>query len=62
MAHDRCNCYFSFRAIFCPFTPLTAQKIKMIKKKKKRKKKKRPGDIITLQTCTKNYGQMMFGS
>ena len=34
MAHDRCNCYFSFRAIFCPFTPLTAQKIKMIKKKK----------------------------
>ena len=31
MAHDRCNCYFSFWAIFCPFTPLTAQKIKILK-------------------------------
>ena len=27
MACDRCNCYFSFWAIFCPFTPLTAHKI-----------------------------------
>ena len=33
--HDRCNCYFSFWAIFCPFTPLTAQKIKILKKWKK---------------------------
>ena len=23
MARDTCNCYFSFWAIFCPFTPLT---------------------------------------
>ena len=29
MAHDGCNCYFSFWAIFCPFTPLTAQKTKI---------------------------------
>ena len=29
MACDTCNCYFSFSAIFCPFTPLTAQKIKI---------------------------------
>ena len=29
MAHDRCNFHFSFWAIFCPFTPLTAQKIKI---------------------------------
>ena len=36
MAHDECN-YFSFWAIFCPFNPLKAQKIK-IKKKKKWKK------------------------
>ena len=36
MAHDECN-YFSFWAIFCPFNPLKAQKIK-IKKKKKMKK------------------------
>ena len=35
MVHDRCNCYFSFWAIFCPFTPLTAQKIKILKKWKK---------------------------
>ena len=35
MAHDRCNCYFLFWAIFCPFTPLTAQKIKILKKWKK---------------------------
>ena len=32
-ACDRCNCYFSFWAIFCPFTPLPAQKIKISKKK-----------------------------
>ena len=34
MARDRCNCYFSFWAIFCSFNPLTAQKIKRKKKKK----------------------------
>ena len=28
MAHDECN-YFSFWAIFCPFNPLKAQKIKI---------------------------------
>ena len=36
MAHGRCNCYFWFWAILCPFTPLTAQKIKISKKWKKR--------------------------
>ena len=35
MACNRFNCYFSFWAIFCPFTPLTAQKIKILKKWKK---------------------------
>ena len=35
MEHDRCNCYFSFWAVFCPFTPLTTQKIKILKKWKK---------------------------
>ena len=35
LAHDRCNCYFSCWAIFCPFTPLTAQKVKIFKKMKK---------------------------
>ena len=32
MAHGRYNCYFSFWVIFCPFTPLTAQKMKISKK------------------------------
>ena len=32
---DRCNYYFSFWAIFCPFIPLKAQKIKIMKKWKK---------------------------
>ena len=35
MVHDRCNCYFSFWAVFCPFTPLTTKKIKILKKWKK---------------------------
>ena len=30
--HDRCNFRFSFWAIFCPFTPLKTQKIKILKK------------------------------
>ena len=34
MVRDRCN-YFSFWAIFCHFTPLTAWKIKIKKKWKK---------------------------
>ena len=51
MACDRCNFYvLVWRASFCPFTPLTAQKIKIKKKWKKH-----------LQ-CTKNYDQMMYGS
>ena len=32
MVHNRCKCYFSFWGIFCPFTSLTAQKIKILKK------------------------------
>ena len=42
VGHDRCNCYFSFWAIFYPFTPtptppppLKAQKISILKKWKK---------------------------
>ena len=36
IVRDRCNCYFSFWAIFCPLTPLSTQKIKILKKFKKR--------------------------
>ena len=35
MVCDWCNCHFSFRAAFCPFTPLTAQKIRITIKWKK---------------------------
>ena len=35
MACDRCNCYFPFWTTFCPFTPLTDQKIKFYKKWRK---------------------------
>ena len=31
MLYERCNCYFSFWAIFYLFTPLTAQKMKISK-------------------------------
>ena len=58
MTRDKFNCYFSFWAIFCPFTPLTAQKIKI----KKKKMKKAPIRIIILHMCTKKYDQMMYSS
>ena len=32
VARDRCNCYFSFWAIFCHFTPVTVRKMKISKK------------------------------
>ena len=35
MVRDRCNCYFTFWAVFCPFTRLTARKRKILKKWKK---------------------------
>ena len=57
MAHDGCNCYFSFWAIFCPFTPLTVQKMKSSKKLKKT-----PGYIITLHKCNKNHDHMLYCS
>ena len=37
MVCDICNCYFSIGAIFHNFTPLTAQKIEILKKWKKKK-------------------------
>ena len=56
MTCNGCKCYFSFWAIFCPFTSLKAQKIKIKKNGKKRK------EISLLYTRTKNYDQMMYGS
>ena len=51
MACDILKFYFLFWALFCPFTPLTAQKMKKI-----------PGIINILHICTTNYDQMMYGS
>ena len=48
MACDGCNFYISFWAIFCPFTQLTAQKIKIKKKRKKALK------ISSFYTCVPN--------
>ena len=117
MVCDECD-YFSFWAIFCPFTSLIARKIKILKKWNKHlqissfyirvpkimirwcmvpeiwcmtdvivishfglfsailpfyppnnpknqnveKMKKKPGDVIILHRCTKNYNQMMCSS
>ena len=49
--------FLSFWAIFCPLTPLTTQKIKILKKWKKM-----PRDIIILHMCTINENHMMYGS
>ena len=45
--------YFSFWAIFCPFTPPKSPKNQM--------SKKMSGDIIILHSCTKNYDYIMYG-
>ena len=55
MEHNR-N-FLSFWAIFCPFTSLTTQKIKILKKMKETL-----GEIIILHMHTINYNHMMYGS
>ena len=64
MVCDRCNCYFSFWDFFCPFTVLTAWKIKISKKmKKKKKKKKKPcWRYHHFNKCTKNYDHLLYCS
>ena len=54
--HDKQN-FLSFWTIFCPFSPLTTWKIKILKKWKKM-----PEDIIILQMYTTNDNHMMDGS
>ena len=57
MAHDGCNCYFSFWAISLPFYPPNNLKNENLKKMKKT-----PGDIIILHNCTKNHDHMLYCS
>ena len=55
---DGCNCYFSFWAIFCPFTSLTAWKRKISKKwknKNKKNKKKTEKNTTASTTITWRY-------
>ena len=42
------------KAIFCHFTPITAQKMKI------KKKEKKPWDIIILNKCTKNHDDRLY--
>ena len=49
--------FLSFWIVFCPFTPITTRKIKMLKNWKKT-----PGDIIILHKCTKNHDHMIYCS
>ena len=56
MAHDGCNCYISFWAVFALLPSLTAQKIKVSENKKV------SGDIIILHNCTKNHDHMLYCS
>ena len=55
MVHDACN-YCSFWVIFCTFTSLTAQKIKI----KKKKKEKKPLRSHHLHKCIKNHDYMLY--
>ena len=55
---DGCNCYFSYWAIFCPFTTLTAWKMKISGKRKE----KTPRGMIILHKCTKNDDHMLYCS
>ena len=55
MASDRCNFFFPFWAIFCPFIPIKAQKNKI----SKGEKEKTHGDIIILNKCTINYDHII---
>ena len=50
MARDRCH-YSSFWANFCPLPSKQAKKPKV-----------RKNNIIISHVCTKNYGQMKYGS
>ena len=56
MKCDRQN-YLLFWIIFCPFTPLTTQKIRILKNGKKS-----PGDIIISRKYTINDNHMMYSS
>ena len=63
MVCDRCNCYFSFWAILCPFTPPPPSRNSPKNKnfKKMKKEKKTPADII-LHKSTKNHDHMLYCS
>ena len=56
MKHDTQN-FLPFWTVFCPFSPLTTQKIKILENWKKK-----PGDITILQKCTKNHDHMLYCS
>ena len=56
MERDR-QIFLSFWTIFCPFTTLTTQKIKILKKMEKTF-----GDTIILDMCVLNDNHVIYGS
>ena len=58
MAHTGCKCYFSFWAIFCPFTSLTARKIKILHHFTYVYQKLWSDDVQFLRYCAWTDGQM----
>ena len=58
MKHDRNN-FLSFWDIFCTFTPLTTQKIKILKIYNVKYIKYMSLDIIIFHKCTKNHDYML---
>ena len=46
--------FWDLRLFFCPFTSITAQKMKI------KKKEKKPWDIIILNKCTKNHDDRLY--
>ena len=61
MVCRQCNCYFSFWATFCPFTPLPPP-LTVWNMKISIKQKKALGHIIILHKCTKNHDHMLYCS
>ena len=54
MAHGRCNCYFSFWAIFDLLPPSSP------KNENFKTMKKKPEDTIILRKCTKSHDAILF--
>ena len=63
IVHDVSNCYFSFWAIFCPFTPPPPNSPRNENSKKKKRKRKKPTcRYFHLHKHTKNHDHILYCS